>query len=72
MAKTLIDIDESLLAEARSLLGTGTKKDTVNMALRAVIERQRRLAAFESVRAQGHLAELTDPAARERAWRGAS
>ncbi len=72
MAKTLVDIDEELLMQARALLGTATKKETVNTALRAVIERQRRIEAFEDVQAQEQLAELTDPAARERAWRGAS
>jgi Arc/MetJ family transcription regulator len=44
MGKTLIDIDPELLAEAQQILGTGTKKATVNSALREVV---RRWAALE-------------------------
>lgn len=36
MAKTLIDIDGEYLAAAQQVLGTATKKDTVNAALREV------------------------------------
>jgi Arc/MetJ family transcription regulator len=39
MGKTLIDLDDELLAQARVVLGTGTKKDTVNAALREVVRR---------------------------------
>jgi Arc/MetJ family transcription regulator len=42
----MIDIDDELLAEAARLLGTTTKKDTVNAALREVRERLRRLEAL--------------------------
>jgi Arc/MetJ family transcription regulator len=51
MAKTLIDVDEDLLAEARSALGTVTKKDTVNAALRQAVEtsRERRRRAREDL-----------------------
>lgn len=34
MTKRLVDIDDTLLDEARSQLGTSTIKDTVNEALR--------------------------------------
>jgi predicted nucleic acid-binding protein len=34
MTKVLIDVDDDALAEASALLGTKTKKDTVNTALR--------------------------------------
>ena len=52
MAKTLLDVDEDLLAEASTALGTGTKKDTVNEALRQAVEasRERRRRALESLR----------------------
>ncbi|HEX2773041.1 MAG TPA: type II toxin-antitoxin system VapB family antitoxin [Micromonosporaceae bacterium] len=46
MARTMIDVDEELLAEAARLLGTRTKKETVNTALREVGERLRRLEAL--------------------------
>lgn len=47
MAKTLIDIDDEALALAAEVLGTRTKKDTVNAALTetgARLRRQRALA----------------------------
>lgn len=48
MAKTLLDLDEDLLAEAAATLGTKTKKDTVTDALQKVIEdaRARRASAL--------------------------
>ena len=46
MTKILIDIDDEALAEAAELLGTKTKKDTVNTALRETTERLRRAQAF--------------------------
>ncbi len=51
MAKTLIDIDDELLDEATTALGTLTKKDTVNEALRQAVEasRQRRQRAREDL-----------------------
>lgn len=51
MAKTLLDVDEELLAEATTALGTSTKKDTVNGALRFAVEetRARRRRALEAL-----------------------
>jgi len=51
VAKTLLDVDEELLAEASTALGTSTKKDTVNEALRQAVElsRERRRRARESL-----------------------
>jgi Arc/MetJ family transcription regulator len=51
MPKTLIDVDEELLAEATTALGTSTKKDTVNEALRQAVEasRERRRQALEDM-----------------------
>lgn len=37
MTKTLIDIDDAALARAQRILGTKTKKDTVNRALGDVV-----------------------------------
>jgi Arc/MetJ family transcription regulator len=39
MGKTLIDIDLELLSQAQEILGTTTKKATVNGALREVVRR---------------------------------
>jgi Arc/MetJ family transcription regulator len=51
MAKTLLDLDEDLLAEAAATLGTKTKKDTVTLALKKVSEdaRARRAGALEDL-----------------------
>ena len=51
MAKTLLDLDENLLAEAAATLGTKTKKDTVTLALQKVSEeaRARRAGALEDL-----------------------
>ena len=58
MAKTLLDVDEDLLAEATTALGTSTKKDTVNSALRFAVEetrarRGRALAGLQQVADDG-------------------
>ncbi|WP_405133524.1 type II toxin-antitoxin system VapB family antitoxin [Nocardia sp. NBC_01388] len=51
MSKLLIEVDDEALAEAQRLLGTSTKKDTVNAALIEVAKRIKRAKA---------LAELAD------------
>jgi Arc/MetJ family transcription regulator len=52
MAKTLIEIDEQLLADAAVAFGTKTKKDTVNAALREGVERKRRAVALARLAAK--------------------
>ena len=44
--RTIIDVDDELLEAAQSELGTATKKDTVNEALRYVAERKARSRAI--------------------------
>ncbi|MET9511653.1 type II toxin-antitoxin system VapB family antitoxin [Streptomyces flavidovirens] len=46
MGKTLIDIDEQLLADAAIAFGTKTKKDTVIAALKEGVMRKRRAIAL--------------------------
>jgi Arc/MetJ family transcription regulator len=46
MTKILIDVDDDALAEAAAVLGTKTKKDTVNAALRETTQQLRRAAAL--------------------------
>lgn len=41
--KTMVDLDDEALALAARELGTTTKKDTVNAALRFVAQRRRRI-----------------------------
>jgi Arc/MetJ family transcription regulator len=65
MAKVLIDVDEDALAAASQLLGTKTKKDTVNQALRETAERLRRadaLARLAELGESGAFDELLDKA----------
>jgi Arc/MetJ family transcription regulator len=49
MAKLLVEVDDDALAEAADLLGTRTKKDTVNAALAEVARRRRRLIALDKL-----------------------
>jgi Arc/MetJ family transcription regulator len=51
MARTMIDIDDEALAEAAKVLGTTTKKDTVNTALREAVARLRRIDAIREAQA---------------------
>nr|WP_062335458.1 type II toxin-antitoxin system VapB family antitoxin [Herbidospora sakaeratensis] len=50
MARTVIDIDDDLIAAVAKALGTQTKKDTVNSALREVLETRRRALALARLR----------------------
>ncbi|MBC9717682.1 type II toxin-antitoxin system VapB family antitoxin [Streptomyces sp. TRM66268-LWL] len=63
MAKTLIDIDEQLLADAAVAFGTKTKKDTVIAALQEGVARKRRAIALARLAAradEGQFDELLD------------
>ena len=67
MAKTLIDVDEDQLAAAQKVLQTGTKKDTVNAALRqvtALAARRRDLQRLIS----GGLPDLADEEVMRTGW----
>jgi Arc/MetJ family transcription regulator len=52
LTKTLIDIDEDLLAEAAIAFGTKTKKDTVTAALKEGVERKKRALALARLAAR--------------------
>ncbi|WP_306193283.1 type II toxin-antitoxin system VapB family antitoxin, partial [Streptomyces sp. MK5] len=47
MSVTNVDLDDQALAEAAALLGTTTKKDTINAALAEVVKRYKRRQAAE-------------------------
>lgn len=51
MARTVIDLDDELVADVAKALGTSTKKDTVNTALREVLVSRRRALALTRLRA---------------------
>lgn len=61
MPKTLIDIDEELLAQAAVVLGVTTKKETVNVALREVVDRAERAKGLEWLFTTPALDDLSDP-----------
>ena len=50
VSRTVIDLDDDLVAEVAQALGTRTKKDTVNTALREVLENRRRAMALTRLR----------------------
>jgi Arc/MetJ family transcription regulator len=50
MSRTVIDLDEDLVSSVARELGTSTKKDTVNAALREVLENRRRALALTRLR----------------------
>jgi Arc/MetJ family transcription regulator len=54
MTKILVDVNDAMLAEAMELLGTKTKKETINFALQEITARKRRINAFRE------LCELAD------------
>ena len=57
MARTVIDLDDELVASVAKELGTSTKKDTVNAALREVGQRLTRLSALARL---GEMADQGD------------
>jgi Arc/MetJ family transcription regulator len=50
VARTVIDLDDELLTSVARELGTSTKKDTVNAALREVLANRRRAVALTRLR----------------------
>lgn len=58
--RTNIDIDDAVMREAQRLLGTRTKRETVDLALRELVARHRRLGVLDlrgRVHWEGDLAE---------------
>lgn len=68
MATTQIDLDQNLLQQAAAILGTPTKKATVNEALRRVVQDELRRRHVEEL-ANGALPDLADPDVMAAAWR---
>jgi Arc/MetJ family transcription regulator len=60
MSVTQIDLDDEALAEAMRMLGTTTKKDTVNAALREYVARVKRIEALEALSARAARGEFDD------------
>lgn len=68
LSTTQIDLDQGLLAKAAKVLGTRTKKDTVNEALRRVVQDEIRRRHVDEL-AAGALPDLADPEIMSSAWR---
>ena len=67
MTKTPIEIDDEYLAAAQQALGTATKEDTVNAALREVTALAARRCDLHRLTSRG-LPDLEDMAAMQAAW----
>jgi Arc/MetJ family transcription regulator len=66
MTTTQINLDDQTLAEAAKVLGTKTKVDTVNSALRAVVAQHRQRIMLERAARDGTYRDLPDG---DDAWR---
>ena len=58
--RTNIEIDDDVLREAQRLVGTRTKRETVDLALRELVARHRQIGVLDlrgRVRWEGDLAE---------------
>lgn len=60
MAKTIVDVDDTLMQRAMRLSGNATKKATVNDALQQLVRRHEAKAYIEDLTA-GLAADLDDP-----------
>jgi Arc/MetJ family transcription regulator len=72
MVKRLIDIEDSLLEEARQALGTGTIKETVTTALVRVVRDSQRRAELDDAALERFAAlakDLGDEEVMAAAWR---
>lgn len=68
MSATRINVDRDLLMRAARVLGTPTEADTVNEALRLVVEQEARQRHVDEL-ASGALPDLTDAGVMAAAWR---
>ena len=68
MRKTSVVIDDRLLEQVRSLLGTASIKETINRALREIVQiaaRRQEISALEEMDGL----DLADEAVMANAWR---
>ncbi|MGH3544790.1 MAG: type II toxin-antitoxin system VapB family antitoxin [Mycobacteriales bacterium] len=69
MSRTVIDLDDDLLATAASMLGTTSKRATVHQALRQTVEQRLRRLHVERYLSGGN-PDLTNPQLLGQAWSG--
>lgn len=63
MTVTQIDLDDDALSEAMRLMGTTTKKETVNAALHDYVARVKRVEAAQRLFDRGQHGDFDDAAA---------
>lgn len=68
MSRTMVDLDDALLAEAAEILGTTTKRATINGALAEFVAAARR-RRFVELMDEGVFDDLRDPDVMRGAWR---
>lgn len=68
MTKRLVDIDDDLLEEVRSLIGASTMKEAVNGALQHVVDFELRLEHVRRLMTQEGI-DLADEQVMRDAWR---
>lgn len=68
MTKRLVDIDDDLLEEVRSLIGASTMKEAVNGALQHVVDFELRLEHVRRLITQEGI-DLADEQVMRDAWR---
>ncbi|MFD9395819.1 type II toxin-antitoxin system VapB family antitoxin [Streptomyces sp. NPDC060000] len=68
MSRTMIDLDDALVAEAAEILGTTTKRATVNGVLAEFVAAAKR-RRFVELLEEGVLDDLADPEVMAGAWR---
>lgn len=66
VAKTSVNVDRDVAAEAAKILGTRTLRETIDASLREVVNAQRRLELLDLLAEPGRF----DFAAAEEAWGG--
>ncbi|MGI5284765.1 type II toxin-antitoxin system VapB family antitoxin [Nonomuraea polychroma] len=71
LSVTQIDIDDEALKDAMRMMGTTTKKETVNLALREYVARVKRIEALEKLAARAQRGEFDDASAARDAARAA-
>lgn len=68
MTKRLVDIDDDLLDEVRSLIGASTMKEAVNAALQHVVDVDLRVRHVQRLRSMEGI-DLSDEELMRDAWR---
>ncbi len=66
MSKTSVEVDRDIVRQAATILGTQTLRETIDAALRDVVNAKRRLELVALMSEEGRL----DLDALERAWGG--